>query len=86
MADAAHLSPSRFRALYRRFFGVSPAEDLIRARIRMACLLLTNATLTVGEVARRSGFGSVYYFSRAFKARVGCPPREYYRRHVAAAD
>jgi AraC-like DNA-binding protein len=79
MAEMANLSPNRFSVLYRRFFQVSPVEDLICARIRRAKLLLTNATVSVGEAARRSGFTNVYYFSRLFRQRVGCSPRTYYR-------
>jgi len=82
MAARVHLSPSRFAALYKRFFAVSPVEDLIQARLERARWLLTNSTLTVSEVAAQSGFDNIYYFSRSFRRRVGCPPREYYRRFV----
>jgi AraC-like DNA-binding protein len=79
MAETAHLSESRFLALYREFFGISPIEDLIEARLEYAKWLLNNSQATVSEVAYRSGFNNIYYFSRLFHKRVGCPPSEYHQ-------
>lgn len=78
MAELAGMSPSRFSVLYREFFGVSPMEDLIRARLQRAKVLLANASTTVTRVARECGFSNIYYFSQLFRKRVGCPPSAYY--------
>jgi AraC family transcriptional regulator of arabinose operon len=83
MARMAGLSPSRFSALYRRFFSRSPIDDVIAARIDKARLLLTNTRLAVGDVARDCGFQSISHFSRQFRRWVGCAPRDYYRRFIA---
>ena len=80
MAREVGLSPSRFATLYKRFFGVSPVEDLLRARLQRAEDLLTNRSISVGQVAAECGFLSVHYFSHVFHQRTGCAPREYYRR------
>ena len=80
MAAQVHLSESRFATLFTNFFSVSPTEDLIRARIDKARLLLNNTTLAVKQVAVQSGFANLHYFSRLFHRRVGCAPREYQRR------
>jgi AraC-like DNA-binding protein len=77
MAELAHVSASRFAVLYKKLFGVSPIEDLIDARLARARALLTNAGISVGEVAAQTGFASLCYFSRLFHRRVGCTPREY---------
>ena len=79
MAAEVGLSPSRFAALYQRFFGVSPLEDLLRARLQNAQTLLTNRAMPVGQAAARSGFCSVHYFSRVFHQRTGCAPSDYHR-------
>jgi len=42
--------------------------------------LLANTGLPVGEVARRSGFRSVYHFSRRVKQATGMAPTELRRR------
>jgi AraC-like DNA-binding protein len=78
MARQAHLSATRFAVLYKRFFGISPMEDLLQARLRTAKMLLLNAGMTVAAAAAQSGFRDACYFSRLFHRRVGCPPSEYY--------
>ena len=82
MAQLAHLSPSRFAVLYKKLFGLSPIDDLLEGRVATARVLLTNAAVSVGEAAAQTGFRSIYYFSRLFHRRVGCAPRDYYRRHL----
>ena len=79
MAQEVFLSPSHFSALYRKYFGVSPMEDLLRRRIQEACRLLSNTTMSVSKAAEMSGFANIYYFSRQFHKRVRCAPRDYYR-------
>jgi len=82
MAELAHVSASRFGVLYKKILGVSPAEDLIEARLARAQELLTNSGMSVGEVAAQTGFTSSSYFSRLFRRRVGATPRDYRRRHL----
>ena len=85
MAHEAHLSVSRFSVLYKEFFGLSPGEEKLQARLQKAKWFLTNTTFSIKEVAHQSGFDNIYYFSRLFHRRIGCPPREYYRRHITPA-
>ena len=80
MAQLAHMSASRFAVLSKRVLGVSPAEDLIEARLARAQELLTNSGMSVGEVAAQTGFTSLSYFSRIFRRRVGTTPRDHHRR------
>lgn len=82
MATRVHLSAPRFAVLYKRFFEISPIDDLIEARLGKARWLLTNTSMQVSEVARQSGFENIYYFSRVFRRRVGCAPSAYYRTHI----
>jgi len=77
LAREASFSRSRFSALYQRTFGVSPIEHLIRVRIERARQLLQQGRHTVGQVAALCGFDHLSYFTRAFRRRVGCTPREY---------
>jgi AraC-like DNA-binding protein len=79
LACKSELSANRFAVLYKKFFGISPIEDLLRARLNHAKHLLRNTHVSVGEVAQQCGFCSIYYFSRLFRKRVGCAPREFYR-------
>lgn len=86
MAAEVHFSRSRFTALYAEFFGVTPTEDVIAHRLRLAESLLTNTTASVGDIARACGFHSAYYFSRLFHKRIGCAPRDYGAGRPAGAE
>lgn len=71
MAEHLHLSASRFSNLYREFFAAKPVDDLIRMRIDLAGYYLRTTVMPVNYVAELCGFTDTYYFSRAFKAKMG---------------
>lgn len=77
MSQIAHLSASRFSALYSSLFGVSPLEDLIESRLRQARALLTQTTYSIEQIAEMCGFASPAHFSRVFRARIGGSPSRY---------
>lgn len=77
MAAYVHLSRSRFCALYKQFFRSEPLNDLIEARLRKACLLLSGSNLTVEAVAGQCGFRSAIHFHRIFRKRYHTSPRRY---------
>jgi LacI family transcriptional regulator len=77
-----HLSMSR-RSLERRFraaLGRSIALEIRRAHIERAKQLLTNTTLTIGEVAQASGFTSVTLLGVVFRRYVGESPTTFRER------
>jgi len=74
MAEFTTLSPSRFTALYKRFFGVAPFDDLLNMRLENAKVQLANSTLTVEAAAHQAGFRDVRHFSRTFRAATGLSP------------
>lgn len=74
LAALAGLSVSYFQALYKKQFGLSVGEDIIRSRLERACYLLRNSTHTVSEVAGMSGYGSEAHFIRQFKRFLGNTP------------
>ena len=77
MSQIAHLSASRFSALYSSLFGVSPLEDLIESRLRQARSLLAQTTYPIEQIAEMCGFASPAHFSRVFRVRIGCSPSRY---------
>jgi AraC-like DNA-binding protein len=86
LAKKAGLSPSRYSVLHREFFGAGPIDDLINMRLNYAKWLLTNTKMSVSEAAFESGFSNVCHFSRIFKRRVSCPPKQYYEKIAARPD
>lgn len=80
MAELSGYSESRFLALYKGRFGVSPINDLTRRRIDEAKLLLLYGNMSISMTAEAVGYSSIYYFSRIFKEYVGLTPSEFKSR------
>ena len=76
MAELANLSPSRFSDLYKKYFSISPVNDLILNRIEAAKRLLIATDFSIEEIAESCGFSSIHYFSNCFKKHTGMAPSE----------
>jgi AraC-like DNA-binding protein len=74
MAERAHLSVSRFSALFRQQFGCPPHQYLLHLRIHHAQHLLSTGEFTLRQIAVYCGFADVPHFSKAFKRVTGRPP------------
>lgn len=77
MATELPLSPSRFAHIYKAFYGTSPMDDLIRARIEAAKNALSSTELTVCEISNSLGYGNVTHFNRQFHKIIGVSPSQY---------
>lgn len=82
LAELEHLSPSRFRLLFREAAGMSPLEYITALRLNHARQLLAQTDAPLGEVARAVGYPDQFYFSRIFKEYTGLTPSAY--RHGGA--
>jgi AraC-like DNA-binding protein len=83
MAQATHMSRAAFCKHFTEAGGVSPAQFLLRLRMRLATQRL-NAGDSVEQAAGHVGYQSHAAFTRAFKRVVGEQPGAY-RRHQRAA-
>lgn len=77
MASLAYLSPSRFHALYRAVFGISPMDDLIHARIDTAKNRLADTEESVQNLSEQLGYRNVTHFCRQFKLLTGLTPSQF---------
>jgi AraC-like DNA-binding protein len=80
VAAAAHVTPAHLVRRFRAELGITPIAYLWRRRVATGVELLSNTGLPVGEIARRSGFRSVYHFSRRVREATGLAPTELRRR------
>ena len=74
----AEIGMSRVQ-LYRKIkalTGLSPNEQLRKARLEKARELLIAKSGTVSEIVYQVGFSTPSYFSKCFKEEFGCSPNE----------
>lgn len=76
LADIAHLSPSRFSALFHQAVGTSPLNYLIQLRLTEAVHLLETTDQKIISIAEQCGFRNLSNFNRLFKLHIGLSPRE----------
>ncbi|MDR0671739.1 MAG: AraC family transcriptional regulator [Oscillospiraceae bacterium] len=80
LAQAAHLSESRFKQKFKEQIGATPREYVNRMKVEISKDRLLAAG-SVTEVAFELGFTSSNYFSVIFKRFTGLSPSEYIRRN-----
>ncbi len=83
IADVAGFSKFHFSRLFKQFTDMSFYDYLNQRRVKEAEKLLLNPSLSITEIALRSGFSSISTFNRVFKSFKECTPTEFknlYRR------
>ncbi len=68
------ISDEYLRRLFHEYFGQPPLEYVNGLRLGYARELLLDGSMSVSEVAQRSGFESANYFSRLFKKKYKVSP------------
>ena len=76
-ADKVHLSSNYFGDLVRKEKGLSAQEYIHDKLIEVAKEQVTNQKLSINEIAYGLGFKYPQHFSRLFKKKLGCSPKEY---------
>ncbi len=72
--------PNYISSLIKLYTGLPLHQYLMHIRIVRATNYLDMGTMSVGEIAKICGFGSLNYFSRYFKKFTGISPTEYGRQ------
>lgn len=77
LSRKAYMSrPSFFRS-FKREFGITPVEFILRERIGKAKELLGDSSVSVSSACYLSGFNSVNYFIKTFREFENCTPLKY---------
>jgi AraC-like DNA-binding protein len=66
---------------FKKTFGLSLIDYLIKVRISHARELLGNVNLPISHIAESCGYEDGAYFSKLFKKQTGFSPTEYRRRN-----
>jgi AraC family transcriptional regulator of arabinose operon len=84
LSKLVHLSISQLSALFRQHLKSSPYLYIENRRMDQARRLLQFHSLSIKEVAGRSGFQDALYFSKRFRHYFGFTP-SYYRNQIQCA-
>ena len=82
LAERFGISPSGLIKKFQRTVGIPPSRYLTELRIKHAKRFLVDTSVTISEIADRTGFESVYYFSKVFKKETGVSPSEYRKNYL----
>lgn len=77
LATLAGLSASQLFRRFRAVTGATPMDHLRQLRITTGKHLLSETSLSVGEIAGRCGYADPYHFSRDFRRLTGTTPSRF---------
>ena len=83
LSALACMSKATFFRVFKREFGLTPVEFIIRERLGEAKRLLRHPLTSVAEVCLRAGFNNLSYFQALFKKYEGVTPGAYRKQMVA---
>lgn len=78
VAREAAMSEFHFFRLFRKVFGMSPYQYILRKRLEYARTVLLQGC-PVSQAAIECGFSDIYSFSKAFKQQFGISPSRIHR-------
>jgi AraC-like DNA-binding protein len=81
LADAAHMSASRFHVFFMHRMQQTPMDYVKTIRLITASHKLITTEWSMAQIAETVGFCNQFHFSREFKARFGVTPSAYKSNH-----
>lgn len=77
IANYVRLNRSYFGMIFKELTGLTPQKFLIDYRIDKAKKLLSDMSMSIGDVSRSVGYDDPLAFSKIFKKNVGVSPNAY---------
>ncbi|MBO4633685.1 MAG: helix-turn-helix transcriptional regulator, partial [Lentisphaeria bacterium] len=68
------MSVVNFQHLFKRELKISPHRYILNRRLAYAHDLLKNSSLSIEEIAEKTGFATRYQFTRSFTRLYAAPP------------
>ncbi len=82
LANYCHFSPDHFSRIFNQSFGMRPLKYIQTKRIERAQLLLLTTNNSLQEIAGKTGFHNISYFSRLFKKTTGKTPGKFRKEQL----
>lgn len=77
LAESFGMGRTTFYAKVKTLTGRTPNEYINDTRLEAVAGMLRNTSLSISEIAYKTGFSSPQYLARSFKKRFGMSPTEY---------
>lgn len=77
LAEKCSLSETHFRRIFQKKLQMTPIEYINQVRIHAACSLMQDTTLSIEDVAEKTGFISMSTFNRNFRKIIGESPKQW---------
>jgi AraC-like DNA-binding protein len=82
LVRAVQLTPNRFFRLFKKRFGCTPHQYVMRARIARAQRLLLMSDDTLSKIAAKCGFGNKSHLANLFRNATEQSPGQWRRIHA----
>lgn len=82
LARDLFVSTSQINREFKKYYGVTPYEYLLNARLSVAKTLLSTTLSSVSTIADYLCFTDSHHFAKFFKSRAGCTPKQYRERSL----
>ena len=80
LAAELGVNPAHVSRTFRRAYGVSLSEYLLRRRVEIACAALADPEVPLAQVAYEAGFADQSHLCRSFRRVTGLTPGAWRRR------
>lgn len=80
VAEHVGISYTRFRNIFKKYTGLSPAQYFINLKIHRAKEMLRSTTASIKEISIILQFENPEYFATQFKKKTGISPTEFRNR------
>ena len=77
LAERLNLDRCYFSTLFTKQVGTSPSQYLMNLRLEKALELMLQHNQSPSVAAASVGYTDIYNFSKMFKKKYGCSPRQY---------
>ena len=81
-AGKFYVTQTHFRRIFKQLTGLPPQQFLIQNRLHKAAALLASTKASVNEIAYRTGWENVFYFSRQFRQKYHASPLQYRKEFI----
>ena len=83
MSRRLHVSRNTLFRMFKKEYGLSPKQFIIRTRMNAAANTLISTDAPLHFIARNVGYLNVYTFTRIFSQFHGCPPGAYRKKFIS---